>query len=461
MENATVTITDALNLAIQLQKKGALENAEEIYNQILDKKPNNPDALHLLGLINHQKGEQEKAIELITKAIQSNPNAMYYGNLAMIYEALGNNEKSTKNYLKALEINPDYGGAHLAYYNLAIDSKNKGEINKSIEYYNKAIKTNPNFSEAYWNRSQILLSTGDFKQGWEDYEHRFKKLDPTDPREFNKPKWDGSKLNNKKLLVIGEKDFGDNIQFIRYLQLVKEKGAHITLECKKPLINLFKDLQYIDQIIEKENKVPEIEFDYYIHLMSLPHIFNTELNTIPKQIPIQAKKELVEKFKEKIKQQTKETDFKIGIVWKGNSNQEDNEKRSTKFERFKSLINLPNVKLISLQKEDKDQEIANDLDNQKIIDITSEINSLEDTAAIIENLDLIISVDTLIAHLAGAMNKPTWVLLSSNPNWRWLEKRLDSPWYPSIKLFRQSKEEYWDKVFERVKKELTDVLHKN
>ena len=452
MKEKKLTMNNALNLALKNHSKGKLNEAELIYRKILDKDPYNPDALHLLGLIAHQTGKYEDAVKYISKAIKSKSDAVYHGNLAMTYDALGKEEESAKNYKIALKINPAYGNAHLAHYNLGVFFRDKGNIIEALEHLNKAIDLDKNFSDAHWNKSLILLLLGRFKEGWREYEYRFKKKEPTDSRIFYKPKWDGSLLKDKKILIISEQGFGDNIQFSRYIPLVKDKGAYIILECKKELRKLFKDSFDIDKFVEKESSiVPDVDFDFYIHLMDLPRIFNTDLHNIPNKTPyLKANSKLVEKFGRKISNDN----FKIGIAWAGNPNQDNDNNRSTTFNRFKILKEIPEINLLSLQK----GEASHQLDDTGIFDLSKDINDFADTAAIIENLDLVISVDTSVAHLSGALGKPTWILLSFIPDWRWLLGRNDNPWYPSMKLFRQLKSGDWDFLFSEVNKELRNHL---
>ncbi|MEK6879659.1 MAG: tetratricopeptide repeat protein [Nanoarchaeota archaeon] len=449
-----LTVEQALKLAVKKHNEGRINEAEIIYREILNKNPNNSEALHLLGLIAHQTGDSANAINLINKAIKSNPNiAIYYNNLGMIYDTLKKEEESTKNFNEALEVDPNHLNAHLAHYNLGVSLMNNGKILEALEHYDKAVKLNKNFFDASWNKSLILLLLGRFKEGWIDYESRFKKKNPSDSRNFNNPKWNGSDLKEKKILIVSEQGFGDNIQFIRYIPLIKEKGAYIILECKKELIDLFSQIKEIDEIIERgNNQIENVKIDYYIHLMSLPKIFNTNLGNIPNNTPyLKADFKLVEKFKPKFKTNK----FNIGIVWAGNPLQDNDKNRSTTFEKFKSL-KIPDVVFFSLQKGDASKQ----LNDPEIIDIADEINDFNDTAAVIENLDLIISVDTSVAHLAGAMAKPTWTLLSFIPDWRWLIDRTDSPWYPSMKLFRQKKLGDWDSLFNEVSKELKKISRK-
>ena len=449
-----VSIKEALDFAVEKHNQGNLREAEEIYKKVLEKQPDNPNALHLLGLIMHQSGKNDEAINLIKKAISFNPSAMYYGNLGMIYDFLGNEEKSAECFEKALEINPNYGNAHLAHYNLGVFYKEKGEFEEALTHFDRAIEIDKNFYDARWNRSLVLLLLGRFKEGWEEYEYRFKKKSPTDSRIFNKPKWNGEQLSGKRILIVSEQGFGDNIQFIRYAKLIKEKEAYVILECRKELVPLFKQMPEIDEIVEKKaNAVPKIDFDFYIHLMSLPRMFNTEISTIPNKISyLKTDKILVDKFSKIIRSDK----FKIGIVWAGNPKQEDDWKRSVAFDKFRILLGISGIEFFSLQKEIIDDEI----EDLEITDLSEYLYDFADTAAIIENLDLVISVDTSVAHLAGALGKPTWILLSHIPDWRWMLNRNDSPWYPSTRLFRQPKPGDWDSVFREVEDELIKLTEK-
>jgi len=453
MENE-LTIAQALKLAVEKHNQGNLQEAKNIYEKILEKDKTNSDAWHLLGLVFFQLKDYVLAIEKIKKAIELNSNsALYFGNLAMVYDAVGDEENSTKCFERALEINPHYNKAHLAHFNLGIFFRDKGEFEKALEHYDAAIKLKNDFFDARWNRSLVLLFLGRFDEAWEDYECRFKKDSPTDLRIFNKPKWDGSFLNGKKILVLSEQGFGDNIQFVRYISLIKEKGGYVILECKKEIRKLFQGFVGVDEFVDKTEDFSKIDFDCYIHLMSLPGIFKTNLKNIPKKIPyLKPDSFLVEKFKTFFDK----TKFNIGIVWAGNPNQVNDKNRSTSFENFKILNGIPEVKFYSLQK----GEATNQIFGTEVIDLSRQINDFSDTAAIIENLDLIISVDTSVAHLAGALGKPTWTLLTFIPDWRWFFKGKNCVWYPSMKLFRQKKSGDWKSVFEEVKIELEKLVRK-
>lgn len=450
---AEITVAEALNLGVEKHRNGKLREAEAIYREILRQVPDNADALHLLGLVEHQSGRHEDAAELILRAIKKDPNqSAFYGNLGMVYDSLGNEEESSKYFLKALEFDKKYSMAYLAHYNLGVFFKERGQIEEALKHFTESIKLKEDFAEAHWNRALILLLLGNFKEGWKDYEYRFKKKDPTDSRIFHKPEWTGNSLDGKKILILSEQGYGDNTNFARYLPMIREKGGKIILECKKELKELFENSFDIDKIVIKGEAINE-DYDCYIHMMSLPQVFETDMNSIPDKIPyLKANPILVEEFREKIR----EGELKIGICWAGNPEQENNKNRSTTSEYFKDLKKINGVKLYSLQKGEAEKE----LDDSEIINLADELDDFSKTAAAIENLDLIISVDTSVAHLAGAMGKPVWTLLSFIPDWRWLLGRKDCLWYPSMKLFRQKKSGDWDSVFEEVEKELNEIAYK-
>ncbi len=452
MSEKEISIKEALDLAVKKHNEGKLIEAKNIYEKILAVFPDNSNALHLLGLIEYQQGNYKDAIYKIEKAIKVLPeSAIYYGNLGMIYDSLGDYEASERYFEKALQLDPHYNKASSAHYNLGIFNVNKMNFREALEHYNSAIQIDKNFYDCYWNRGLLLLLLGIFKEGWEDYEFRFKKKSPTDTRHLSGSRWEGCSLEGKRILVIAEQGFGDCIQFVRYLDLIKKNGGHIILECKKELKSLFECLTSVDEFIEKgEKDITKLNYDYYIHLMSLPYLFKTNLNNIIDNTPyIKAKAELVQKFKSEMNREG----FKVGIVWSGNPNQDKNDSRSIPYEKFKVLKNISGIELYSLQKGNARKEA-----DDGIIDLSEKINDFADTAAIIENLDLVITVDTSVAHLAGAMGKETWVLLSSIPDWRWMLNRKDSPWYKSIRLFRQSKQGDWDSVFEEVTRELRKLI---
>lgn len=448
-------LNEILKLAVMYHNDRNFHDAELLYRSILERDPLHADAWHLSGLIAYQIGEYHDALDDIQRAIELHPHALFYSNLAMVYDKMGEEEISAENFMKALEMDPIFEKASLAHYNLGIFYADRGMLSEALRHYDRAVALDGNFFDARWNRSLLLLLLGRFEEGWKEYESRFKKEKPIDSRIFGKPRWDGLLLNGKRILVVSEQGFGDTLHFIRYLFFLKEKGVYVILECKKELRRLLEGFEGIDKIVEKpERGIPSVEFDYYIHLMSLPRLFLTDLENIPHDIPyLRADLGLVEKFSNYFDT----NHFKIGIVWAGNPEQINDIRRSMTFEKLKVLKERGGIQLFSLQK----GEASRQLQDPEIMDLSGIIRNFADTAALVEHLDLVISVDTSVAHLAGAMGKPTWVLLSAVADWRWLLDREDSPWYPTMRLFRQKKLGDWGSLLGEVRRELEKALKRD
>jgi hypothetical protein len=297
---------------------------------------------------------------------------------------------------------------------------------------------------------------------------------------LNQRRWDGSTLNGKTILVHAEQGFGDTIQFVRYLPMVQTQGGHVIFECQKNLIRLLRDCNGIDKIIEITSK-PKVNFDTHISLLSLPGIFGTDLDSIPSDIPyINVDPLLVEHWRKKI---SDNNDFKIGITWAGRPTYKDRF-RSCSLADFAPLAGIHGITFYSLQKGPASKEILNPPEGMEIINLDNDLNDFADTAGIMQNLDLVISTDTAVVHLAGAIGKPVWTLLHSAPDWRWFLSREDSPWYPcprqndvarpdglvgqgqanglaglaGMRLFRQTTHNDWAYVFEKVKQRLLDFM---
>jgi hypothetical protein len=265
--------------------------------------------------------------------------------------------------------------------------------------------------------------------------------------------WDGSYLNGKSILVYTEQGIGDSIQFVRYLPMVKEQSGCVIVECQQSLCRLLKNCVGIDEIIEmtSHGKSP-MKFDVQIPLLSLPGIFDATVDSIPQNLSyIKPDPVLVSQWRSMF---DCDNNLKVGIVWAGNPKHKNDRNRSCSLKDFAHLTSIRGLTFYSLQKGLASVEANNHPKGMKIINLDNELNDFADTAAAIDNLDLVIAVDTAVAHLAGAIGKPVWTLLPFVPDWRWMLKRSDSPWYPSMRLFRQRQLYDWDGVFDQVRKSL-------
>ncbi len=334
-------------------------------------------------------------------------------------------------------------GESVVYGNLGFISLRRRKVDEALKYFNMAIDINPENILAHYNRAEALLVSGRFEEGWKEYEWRTGRKD-FGKRKFNKPFKPEHDLKGKKVLVYAEQGLGDALQFIRYIPILKEKGCYIIFECAKEMHGLLQGFDSIDEIIER-NLIdkPNIEYDYEVPLLSLPLYFNTTIENIPAKVPyLYVNKDLKNKWAEFINEQGK---IKIGIVWAGSPIHTNDRHRSVRLKQFLSLLSIEGTHFYSLQKgfqviQAKDYELL-------LTNLDKNIGSFADTSAIIENLDLVITIDTSVAHLAGALGKKTWLLLPYFPDWRWLLDGERSLWYPSMKLYRQPQIGEWDSVF--------------
>lgn len=436
------------NLGSALIKKGQFDEAISCYQKALQINPHVAIAHCNLGDAFQEKGQLDEAISCYQKALEINPYFDNpYNSLGTAFHKKGQYDLAISYYQKALQLNSDFT---LAYCNMAKALHSKGQVDEAITYFQKALQLEPDLADAHVNMSLALLLSGDFKQGWREYEWR-QKLRDFYKRDFSQPFWDGSDISGLTILIHAEQGYGDTIQFIRYAPLIAQRGAKVMVECLKELASLLKNVEGIDNIIVRDEQLPE--FDVHCPLLSLPLVFNTALESIPANIPyITADMILVQKWRDKIKSDNSK--LKIGLTWSGNPKHVDDQNRSCPLEIFSSFRQLNNITFYSLQKGEAAEQVKNSLEGLKFFDYTEELNDFSDTAAFIENLDLIISVDTAVAHLAGALGKPVWTLLPFVPDWRWMLNREDSLWYPTMRLFRQPTLGDWKSVIDKVAEEL-------
>lgn len=338
------------------------------------------------------------------------------------------------------------------YRNLGALFYKAGYINDAVNIYERCIANTPNDADAHACLGICRLLNGDLHRGWPEYEWRLKTSSMAEPPS-GRPRWSGESLKNKTILVEAEQGHGDTIQFVRYLPQIKLVGANIILGCQPALRNLLIESKVADMVLSQGDIAPH--FDTEITLLSLPGIFQASLETIPAEVPylripqgsgIQAITAIV-RYTEMLR---------VGLVWAGGIYTKAPE-RSLELEQFRELFKLRGVKLFSLQKGNTAEELKLIMPDT-IVDLAPCLNDFADTAAAIQELDLVISVDTAVAHLAGALGKPVWTLIPYVPDWRWMLNREDSPWYPTMRLFRQPKPGDWASVIARVAEQLTALV---
>ncbi|MFC1677990.1 tetratricopeptide repeat protein [Planctomycetota bacterium] len=440
------------NLGVFLKKQGSIDEAIENYKQAIRLKRDFSDAYYNLANILRANGRQEEAIENYKEVIRLKPDFLKaYNILGEILNEQKRYSETVELFKRAIKLNPDNSDA---YNNLGVTLMKQGHYDEAIENYNQSLKLNPENIEAHRNTGMLFLLTNKYKEGWEEYEWRRKS-----DNEISQPYWDGSCFKGKRLLVRCEQGMGDSFQFVRYLPMVKERGGTVIFGERKSILTVLGQTPGIDEFVELEpGGRPNIEFDHHVRLLSLPGIFETRPETIPAEVPyIYAPPAKTEFWQKRLCC----PEFKVGIVWAGGGALGGNAyglqkeyDRSCCVQDFAPLAGIDGVRLYGLQKGKRAAEIANLPEDIVLTNFGEQFEDFTDTAAVIENLDLIISIDTSVAHLAGAMGKRVWTMLPFAPDWRWMLDRADCPWYPSMKLFRQKKAGDWHGVFESVQQQL-------
>ncbi|UCD82315.1 MAG: tetratricopeptide repeat protein [Desulfobacterales bacterium] len=449
------------NLADLQYRKGQSEAAEENFTRALHFKPHMIEALNNLGNLYKDCGNLNAAIENYRRVIRLNPQlAEAYYNLGSALRLQGRFCEAIDIFKQTLRLKPDYAEA---YNNLALSYKNQGLLDPAVHHFTRALQISPDLAEAHWNRSFTYLLQGDFARGWEDYEWRFKQpgWKTIYPFRYDKPRWEGMPARDKTIFVHDEQGLGDTLQFVRYLPWVKARCGTVILETRKSLMQLLNGFPGVDELVERSTDGdPGVAFDYYVPLLSLPAIFRTTAKNIPDQVPyLDVNPAKAEYWRHRLERSA--DSLKIGIVWAGRPLHTNDRNRSCRLDQFAGLIEIPGITLYGLQKGPAADQAKRCSFQQKFVNWGEEFEDFSDTAAAVACLDLVISVDTSVAHLAGALAKPVWVLLPFIPDWRWMMDRPDSPWYPTMRLFRQKKPSAWDETFLRVEDELRRVAQES
>ena len=352
----------------------------------------------------------------------------------------------------AIEQRFEYPEAH---NNLGIVLSKRRQFSEAVHHYHCAMQQRPDYPDAHFNLALTHLLEGDFERGWAEYEWR-KRCSWSSRAPFTLPEWDGRAAPGKTILLTAEQGAGDAIQFIRYAAMLRSTGSRVVLHCPEPLAPLLSLCPFVDEVIFGDR--PDVTADFQASLMSLPYYFHTDLATIKAPTPyIQVPSDVVDEWSAKLDHLKA---FKVGICWQGNRSYADDKLRSIPLAHFANLATVAGVQLINLQRGDGREQISET--GIPVLDLGESVDmgrgSFVDTAAILQQLDLVVTSDTSIAHLAGALEVPVWVALPYSADWRWLLNRDDSPWYPSMRLFRQTNPRNWEEVFRRIRESLVMSL---
>jgi Flp pilus assembly protein TadD len=431
------------NWANALLKLGRAEEAEAHCRHAVRLQPDSPEAYNNLGNVLQDLGRLDEAVTCYRQALHLRPgSAEAYTNLGNALKNLGRLDEAAESMQTALRLKPHWPEGQV---NWGAALAEQGKRDEALALYDQALRLAPHCAIAHHNRALLWLLRGDFAHGWPEYEWRWQARNLTRPS-FPQPCWDGSALQGRTILLYAEQGLGDTIQFARYAPLVKERGGRVVLQCQPSLLTLLSTCPGIDFLVAHE----VYAFDVQAPLLSLPGIFNTTLETIPARVPyLAADPEQVRRWRTELERCP---GFRIGITWQGDRRHRNDLRRSVALAQFAPLAELEGVRLVSLQVGPGTEQLAEAGPRLGVIDLASrfDCSSFTDAAAVVKGLDLVVTVDTALAHLAGALGVPVWVALPFAPDWRWLLGREDSPWYPTMRLFRHRRPGDWDDVFARI-----------
>jgi len=438
--------------AVSASAAREFERALELYDQAIKLNPSHAEAYYKRGNILKDLGRLHAAIASYDQAILLTPNyAHAYCNRGVIQQSLGLKSEALSSYNLAIAHDPSDA---MAYYNRALLLQDCSRWDEALQSYDQAIAADPAFADAQYNRAVALLSGGDFGRGWASYEWRWKsarRLGLGEVRDFSQPLWLGEgSVGGKRILLHGEGGLGDTLQFCRYASLLAGRGAIVYLEVPASLVNLLANLDGVTQVIAQGDALPP--FDIHCPLLSLPLACKTTFEGVPAaQRYLYGEEAKVRQWRLRLKEQKRPW---VGLVWSGNPDNTGDLRRSIRLADWVS--HLPSeIQYFRLQLDvRKDDQAVLDSKSSSIASLDDNLLDFANVAALCECMDIVISVDTSLAHLSAALGRRTWILLSSSPDWRWLRDREDSPWYPSVKLYRQESAGEWREVFERIAADL-------
>ncbi|MGA9004452.1 MAG: tetratricopeptide repeat protein [Pseudolabrys sp.] len=470
------------NRGLVLRDLKRFNEAFTAYDRALALKPDYVEVVVARGNVFYELHAYDQALAEYERALEMQPDfAFGFNNRGNALNAMGRHDEALASYEHALALKPDYTEAHnnrgnalldlnrpeeaLADYESAVAHKpqafalvNRGSAlryldrtEEALDSFDRAIALDPELAEAHWNKALLCLALGDFERGWAGYEWRWRGATDLTSRGFRQPQWRGEDLTGKTILLHAEQGFGDSIQFVRYVPLVARRGAKIVLELPDSLVPLIGRVDGVIGMCRRGDALPQ--FDVHCPLLSLPLAFGTTIETIPASVPyLHAPAERVEKWRARFADLERP---RIGLVWSGKPSHKNDHNRSIALSQLEPLLSLAGVQFVSLQREYRDSDLPV-LNRLPVLRIDDALTDFAETAAAIGELDLVIAVDTAVAHLAGALGKPLWLLVSHIQDWRWLVQRTDSPWYPSARLFRQPRIGEWDVVIAGMGHELAE-----
>jgi Flp pilus assembly protein TadD len=434
-----------MNLGALLSEQGRSQDALACYDKAIELQPDNVVAVSNAGLLLRQMGQFAAAKITLARAralAPTDPRTRF--NYAIIEDTPASRLEALETGRKCLAADPQNV---VLLSNLGLCLQQVGEFDEAFALFGRAIAADPGFAEAWFNRALLRLARGDFAEGWREYEYRWRVPRMEKPR-IAAPLWDGGRLEGRTILLYAEQGFGDAIQFLRYVPQAAARGGRIVLQLHRLLVRSAASLPGEMTIVTPTNRLPEI--DVWCPLLSLPLLFGTRLESIPDRVPyLGVRPTLAERWRRRL---AGLPGWRVGIAWAGDPRHVNDFRRSIELDRLAPLFTVPGISWVSLQTGPRASDLAPLA--APMLDLSAELTDFAETAGVIANLDLMIAVDTAVAHLAGALASPVWTLLPFSPDWRWMLGREDSPWYPTMRLFRQPAPGEWDAVVATVREAL-------
>jgi Flp pilus assembly protein TadD len=432
--------------AADAHRRGDLDAAERGYRAALDAAPEHPYALHYLGVVDYQRGRPAEALPRLLAAAARRPaEPEFHNNLGLALAALDRTDEAIAAHRRALELKPDHAGA---WTNLGLALTAANALADAIAAFDRALALAPALTEARWNRALALLAAGRFAEGFRDYESRLAVPAFADPAWApSAPRWDGGEPRGRTILLVAEQGLGDAIQFVRLATVLAERGARVVVQAPRPLAALFRTVDGVAAVVAPGDALPP--HDAWLPLLSLAGALGIDVATIPAQVPyLAADASLRRGIATALAAHG--SALRVGLAWAGNPRNTNDRRRSAPLAALAPLFALPGVSWFSLSKDDGEEQIAALPEAARLVLLDAR-RELDGAAALVAELDLVVSVDTSIAHLAGALARPTFVLLPFHADWRWRVAREDSDWYPTARLFRQHAPGDWSGVVSRVR----------
>jgi Flp pilus assembly protein TadD len=437
---------ETVRLAAEQEAAGRLDEAEATLNRFLERNPDNAEAIHLKGVLAVRQGRAAEGAELMRRSVEIGPAKPYYmRNMCEVFRTLGRYDEALDYGRRAAAGDP---ADPICHANLSVLHYERGEAMDAILSGERALAINPNLPGAHFGLAEALLLRGEFERGWEEYEWRFRMPGvPTLMPIAGVPQWDGQPLDGGRLMLIADQGFGDGIQFCRYIPWAAARcGGEVVVACSRELQPLIGQIPGIASLFDRWETAPKSLA--YLPLSGLPRLHGTRLDNIPSDSVPYLKPEpaRVAKWATRLDELAAPHHRRVGLVWAGRPTHKNDRNRSVALSGLGALTDLPGVTYVSLQKGPAEAQVGDYFGLAPLVNLGPEVDEFTDTLAIMASLDLVVTVDTAVGHLAGAMGKPVFIMLPYAPDWRWLERRSDTPWYPSARLFRPPTPRNWDAV---------------